>query len=357
MVHWAGEKFPTFDGSGWALWNPPCIEHFDSARALAEAVRRKSGLVLVGVPGGQRLVPPETAQGLPASARFVAASRLEMTAYTVLVLALLQVALALWVQRTEPLGFAVSALGLAVLCYAEARSRRRDPGFALERAKFFLWMQRDRQFRFAGIACVVALSAVGLAQVIAQHLLGGQLPLWERIGVVYPLVREGEYLRLLSGPFLHYSFVHFAVNLAGLCIAFPLVVSLLGPLRGVAYPLLVNAIAAAAQLALGGDQYDNMGGLSGGLYGLMGLIAVVGMAVPGALPAGLGRMTAFVSVFGIVGAELGSGTAATTCHVAGLLSGVALGAIEARRLRASAAACSRVAEERSGEQAERTALP
>jgi len=175
----------------------------------------------------------------------------------------------------------------------------------------------------------IGLLAAGL-QVGLADALGGNAAVFHAYGVMYDRIEDGELWRLLTGPFLHYSPVHFLNNFVLLLLIGPLSWSLV---RGtsLAVFLLGNAFGAFAQFALGEQAFDNCGGISFGLYALFGYLIGAGVSNRRLLPRGLATLLCGIALLGIVSSEILSPTAATAGHVAGLLVGVSC-QIAARRL-------------------------
>ena len=71
-------------------------------------------------------------------------------------------------------------------------------------------------------------------------------------------VRDGEFWRLIVGPFIHYSEIHFVINFSMLLFIGTFTWALLGPISMIVF-LAGNTIGAFSQLTWGGELYDNFG--------------------------------------------------------------------------------------------------
>lgn len=88
-----------------------------------------------------------------------------------------------------------------------------------------------------------------------------------------------------------------------------------------------NILGAAGQLLWGGTLYDNVAGISAGVYALFGLLAGAAAIDKKLYPKGFGIVYGSVAVMAIAYSEVVSGDAATVAHLVGLGSGLLIGAI------------------------------
>jgi hypothetical protein len=225
-------------------------------------------------------------------------------------------------------GSLVIGLGLLALALAQAVDLRialsHQNGVA-ERALFFYWMGRcARQSTIVRYQWLVMGAAIGVFQLILQHAYGGMENAFHVVGVMYADVASGEVWRLFIGPFLHYSLDHYVLNFVMLLLLGTLA-NLLFSHSAVILFILGNAFSAAAQMLLGGELFDNFGGISGGVYALFGAIVSVGIMKSSALPSGLLFLLLSGGAIGIF-SGMASLNTATTAHLAGFF----LGAIWAR---------------------------
>ncbi|MDE3246610.1 MAG: rhomboid family intramembrane serine protease [Acidobacteriota bacterium] len=145
----------------------------------------------------------------------------------------------------------------------------------------------------------------------------------QKAALVKPLVWEGQAWRLLTGPMLHGSIMHILMN-GGAWLSLALLVE-----RTVHRHVLVPVWLLSA---LGGSLFSvvlmpgqSSVGASGGLMGLVGLLAVMGLRRKSLLPphfvAGILRSIAMMAVFGILAWAVLDNAA----HLGGLLTGATAG--------------------------------
>ncbi|WP_189453915.1 rhomboid family intramembrane serine protease [Cognatilysobacter bugurensis] len=193
-----------------------------------------------------------------------------------------------------------------------------------ERALFFYWLKASSRAR-RGIRLWALISlAVGLLQWGLQSSLGGIDPVFREYGVMYSAVENGEYWRLLAGPYLHYSLVHYFNNVALLLFAGSLTYALFGG-STLAVFALGNTVSALAQMALGGRVFDNYAGVSGGVYTLLGVFIAAGLVNRRLLPKGFWWLSVNLTLLGVLSSEILSPNAATVSHLCGLLLGCLAG--------------------------------
>jgi membrane associated rhomboid family serine protease len=192
------------------------------------------------------------------------------------------------------------------------------------RTRWAWWLAGPGNGGRIALGALAVMSLVGLMQLALEKQWGGDVRLWDRIGVMYPRLDEGEYWRLITGSLLHYSPLHFGINSA--------MVALIAPiawhrLRLWLVPALVGiaGLSLYAQYLLGSHAHDNAAGISGGVNGVLALLIVGSLRGDALVPRGVGLLLTVILVLGIVGPELLSPTSATTAHLFGALLGGLLG--------------------------------
>jgi len=143
------------------------------------------------------------------------------------------------------------------------------------------------------------------------------------------LTSEGEYWRLITPIFLHFSWLHIVFNSLWLWELGSRVERLLGSATTLLLVLAIAAISNAAQFWFTGPSL--FGGMSGVVYGLLGFCWVAGALQPRwpvqparpVLALMLGWL--FLCLFGVV-EMLGFGAIANAAHVGGLIAGAGFGA-------------------------------
>jgi len=145
-----------------------------------------------------------------------------------------------------------------------------------------------------------------------------------------PEVRSGEVWRLFTPMFIHMSIMHIFFNMLWLRDLGSMIEGRQGSGLFVILVLVLAALSNVAQFLTGGPDF---GGMSGVVYGLEGYIWIRGKMHPGS---GLYLHTStvissliwfFCCLIGLLGAV------ANTCHAAGLVAGMAWGALSSLRHR------------------------
>ncbi len=188
--------------------------------------------------------------------------------------------------------------------------------------------------------------AVALTCALLQGLVADPMALaWDRAAVV----RQHAIWRLWSGPFIHLSWTHLALNLAGLGALLALFERLLPPFAQCAR-LLAIALLTTSILQLAFPHAQWMVGLSGPLHGLFAALSIRLLATPDPAPRQAwwrGPMIAWALLGGLAlklaleatlapdpsqAAWLG-GPVLRAAHQAGTIAGVMVGLVDAARLR------------------------
>ncbi len=147
------------------------------------------------------------------------------------------------------------------------------------------------------------------------------------------VLKSGEVWRLLTPILVHFGILHLLLNMLWLKDLGSLVESVRGPVTLAVLVVLTGVISNVVQFVTSGSA--NFGGMSGVIYALLGFAWISGRIHP---KGGL-FVPKFIMIFmmiwfvvcftGLVG------NVANAAHAAGLLSGLAFGAVNALRLRLS----------------------
>lgn len=310
---------PAYTGDGWGIWKAGRIDRLDLESIKALGNQLAGARLLVGRPGSTRCVPAVCVNELQNSVL----ARIQRQRRNVII-ALFAI--------LSPLFFGAfwqpSLLRVAIVFAMFPSLLLLDYWLSLssieslsERTLFLHWIHANRWglYLWSSIGLIA-----GGTQLTAQRALGSESAAFHAYGVMYSDVFAGEYWRLLTGPFLHYSVGHFVIN----CVLLSLAGWITWPLFR-SYSLMVffvgNSLAAVIQMLWGGRLYDNFGGMSGGIYALFGLLAGACTADLRLCPRGFGILFGGVAVMAITYSEVLDPHAATTAHVAGLCFGLFTG--------------------------------
>lgn len=320
------DMLPPREGDGWSIWKGgrQVDMGFSDVGSLV-ARWLPANPLLIGAPGNKTFLPPVLVSEFEAIALRTVRNncRTMLIALATCGFVLLGVAATRPTSQVFTIGLLAVALGAAIAADYYIGLRSRD-GLA-ERALFFRWLKTDSRARFGFLAWLAVGLGAGVMQWLLQWQLGGIDEVFHRFGTMYADVYAGQYWRLLSGPYLHYSIFHFLNNAALLLFAGTLAFALFG--RSVfASFIFGNAASALAQMMLGGNDFDNYGGISGGVYSLLGMLIAAGALNRPLFPKGLWLLIVNLTVLGVIGSEALSGHAATVAHLSGLLIGGLVGA-------------------------------
>ena len=197
-----------------------------------------------------------------------------------------------------------------------------------ERANFFYWIYTDKSIKLWFVFWCAFVLIMGVSQYILQ-LRFDLDELVTRYGFFYPKVRDGEYWRVLTGPYFHNGAAHFINN--------ALFLTLAGPITSARFKwialgsfVLGNIFGGYAQMSLGGHA-DSYLGVSSGIFSLIGLLVSYAILDKKFLPSGVNILFALTAFGSAVGGLALSNRTAVTAHLVGL----AFGAVVACAVRAS----------------------
>jgi GlpG protein len=148
-----------------------------------------------------------------------------------------------------------------------------------------------------------------------------------------PEVRHGEFWRLLTPIFIHYTALHILFNMLWLRDLGSMIESRQSSLQLLALVIVIGVLSNIAELYFGHGHGPNFGGMSGVVYGLLGYIWLRGKFDPAS---GLFLHSSTISMMLIWFFVCAAGIiehVANTAHGVGLLAGMAWGFVSSRAYR------------------------
>lgn len=134
--------------------------------------------------------------------------------------------------------------------------------------------------RVRRIPVTLALLAINTVMYLVEVMNGGSedLTALVNLGALWPplLLESGEWWRLVTGLFLHYGFLHFAVNSVALLVVGRMVENLTGSVRMLTAYLFGGVLSSSAVLAamwFDLTQHAVLVGASGAIFAVLGLEA------------------------------------------------------------------------------------
>jgi membrane associated rhomboid family serine protease/Tfp pilus assembly protein PilF len=187
------------------------------------------------------------------------------------------------------------------------------------------------------LALAAALIVMAIVQFAASGAqwrggdLGSQPADWALGAKVPSLVRHGEYWRLVTANFLHGSWLHLVLNLAGLAVVGRMIEVFYGPARTFVL-FVLSAAAGAAFSYLVGTSISL--GASTGIMGLMGALVWHNWRYRGYLPARVNHI--YPMLLALVAFQFAMDTVQSSVdsfgHVGGFIAGVAAAMLLASRV-------------------------
>ncbi|ASP46535.1 rhomboid family intramembrane serine protease [Cognaticolwellia beringensis] len=190
-----------------------------------------------------------------------------------------------------------------------------------ERALFFNWFYNSSLVGKSLLICTLFGIAIGVTQLLLFQYLGNEDEVFKVFGVMYDDLRQHQYWRLITGPLLHYSILHYLNNFLMLSMIGTLCLSLIG-YKSVLVFFSGNAIGAYFQFTLGLQHLNNCGGISFGVYSLFGFILGFNFFIRKILPKGFFLSLLVIVLIGFLFSELLIINSASVGHVVGFFFGV-----------------------------------
>ena len=137
-------------------------------------------------------------------------------------------------------------------------------------------------------------------------------------GLFVPAIATGDWWRLVTPNFIHLGIIHLMFNSIALYQIGPQVEEVYGSQKFILLYVVTGIFSCISSYAVG----INGAGASGAIFGLIGLMAVYGYRLGGAVGRALMRQMLIWAVFGVV---VTFASANQVAHISGFLTGAALG--------------------------------
>ena len=316
------DLLPSHEPGHWAVWHNGAVSECSEAEVRRRLRRwQPQALVLVAPPDAPRFVTPATVPAMADVVRAAIHRRARWQVTICFVAALVAMLLALLASSRALLGWSVSFGLLGALFLTDELGALRNNTAIDERVRFLYWLKTSRATQWGAFIWTLIPTLAGAAQYTALQRLGDLTQVFHAYGVMYPDVYAGELWRLVTGPYLHYSLLHFMNNYFMLILIGTLSWVLLPGGLSLATFALGNSVGAVGQILLGGNAYDSCGGISFGINALFGLVIASSALDRRMLPHGFATLCMFIAMLGILGSEAGSADTATAGHVVALVFG------------------------------------
>ncbi len=321
---WQELNMPTHDGSSWSILRDSHLETPVTFSQVREAV--KSWLppnnLLIGQPGGKKFVTPIEIAELQNTAKGALYKHTRNVSLMFFPPALIFLFSGLVSASKNELLFGALLMLIGAIFLIDYFVLSRSSEAIYQRSLFFFWLKSTPSAKWGLWFWLAVGMSIGGLQIASQVILGGLGEIFSAFGLIYSRVEEGEVWRFMTGPYLHFSSIHFSLNLLLLIIGGWLSWALIGPQNSVLVFMIGNLIAGYAQYAFGGRLFEIYGGISGGVYALFGLLLVSWAFKNAILPRGLVVVMAGILCIGEMGNVLLIDSSATVAHMAGFCVGV-----------------------------------
>ncbi|MGY4534544.1 membrane associated rhomboid family serine protease [Pseudomonas sp. TE3786] len=315
---------PANQGTGWGIYKSGVYQEVTADDAKQRVLKWLPGLpVLFGAPGTPNLLPPTEILQLRKKA-MLALRKHYINATTATVgCALPFLAIYFLHPHSASIYFGLALLSLWCVVSFDYLYILRHHQSVTERALFYYWLRTNPNVRWAALYSTVFMVTLGATQLLLQGGSGNSIA-FDRLGAMYKSLEQGQYWRLLTGPYLHYTLIHFMSNLFQLVIMAAAAAGIIGR-RAIFIFILGNLLAGWAQWVFGPQLLGSFGGVSGGVYALYGVLIGAGIKYRDLFPRGLLTYFVAVGILGVLSTDLVSKTAASIAHYTGFSFGLVCG--------------------------------
>jgi membrane associated rhomboid family serine protease len=323
---WSSENvFPNHSGDGWAVWKGksiPCAD-LSEVRSHLKSWNQTSSL-LVGSPGSRIFVPPPSIEELKKYTLSVVKRHtlLGVIAYAMLSAVLIALAVRQPSENWGSIGIVLASVAIAI--FLDWKYYLHDSQGLSERVQYFFWLTHDRFVRRGFWIFFAVLSISGTGQLFLNSQYGYEEAIYA-YGFFYKSVREGEFWRVVIGPFFHGSLLHFLNNALMLIFLGPTLWPKFG-YRCLLFFICGSSVGVVSEMVLGDIKNNACVGVSGGVYTLFGVAILCGILSKDFFPKGWVTLLVGACLTSIVGSVLLSQNSSYISHLAGLVLGAVLAA-------------------------------
>ena len=306
----------------WSILTGRIRTEYDSVSAVLHSLRKWDPLqpTLVARPEDGMYLPPVCIPELAVRLRTSFRRRSAVGVGIMISCAALMFPLAISRPSRMTYGFVAIFALMAITRWLDAFVSLATLDSLADRVRFSIWIRSFGTAKRGLIFWASCMILIGAAQMYLQHLLGGRDALLDLYGATYAGIRDGQFWRLVVGPFVHSTAVHYINNLLLLLFIGPITWAMLGAWSIIVF-IVGNIVGAIFQMYFGSPIFDVYAGISAGIFALFSLFVVSAVLSRALLPKGVALLCCGITMISIVGAELVSVSSATTAHLGGLVAG------------------------------------
>lgn len=203
--------------------------------------------------------------------------------------------------------------------------------FALEeRARYIYWVKNNRRIRLAFTIALIFALMVGAFQWTLIRLEGTKNQVISKFGLVFKSVLDGDWWRLVSGPYLHANLLHYLSNIALFAPFFALSYIYLGR-RAIYLFVLSNLLIPMLSAPWIADQFQAYAGISAGIFSLLGGLFLLAASNKNSFPKGFASNILLLSFLVLASSYVMNKNSLLISHVLGFIFGVGFVAVVHRK--------------------------
>lgn len=279
--------------------------------------------VLVGIPGYEKLLPPICLAAISESAQvhFQRRMYLVFLLWSIIAVALYMTSFMHDFTRLRKLAIVVSTFLLVITgdYFLNLRTR-----LGIEqRTLFFYWLQSSKRFRTGSVIYAFAMLLSGAIQFLVQDETADiQLSL-AKYGLVFEFVQQGDWWRVVTGPFIHSGLVHFISN-AGLIVFIGSLTYAIDTWKSIIVFIAGNIFSALFVYLFFKGGMDAYTGVSGGIFAMFGYATAHAIRFKANFPKGFAGLLFSIALLSGIAASIINPKVSDAAHISGFLCGLVL---------------------------------
>ncbi|SHH02896.1 rhomboid family intramembrane serine protease [Massilia sp. CF038] len=292
--------------------------------AVQEAIAKWHPLssVLISSPHSTQLLPPLCVEEISAQAHTKFLFRSRLSIQFLLLCASICALAGQANDASDGWQFAALLIGLSAFLMSDYATVLRKIDATKERALFANWVRTTSRPDLIFWGCTML--GAGATQFGCESWLGGAAPYLHQFGTTFRGLEQGEYWRLLTGPFIHHDLVHWASNSCLTVLVGIISAKISRPVSALTF-LTGSAAGAITTWLVGDPLFTSYVGVSAGTLAMLGFCAGTAWRHPELFPKSFAFTLVSFGVMNVFVSWIYSQDAANEAHVIGIVIGLLAG--------------------------------